>query len=97
MKRVPSVVWGLLILGAFYLFLEYGIAPITGALTDTSAPLPASLVLMYTAMTAVAILLYLSVQEDRWRDFVQPVVDFLGNRGSPTAARRVARVLVFDP
>ena len=95
MKRVPPVVWVLLILGAFYLFFEYGIAPITGALTDTSAPLPASLVLRYTAMTAVAILVYLSVQEDRWRDFVQPMVDFLGNRGSPTTARRVARVLVL--
>ncbi len=95
MKRVPSVVWVLLILGTFYLFFEYGIAPITGALTDTSAPLPASLVLMYTAMTAVAILVYLSVQEERWRDFVRSIVDFLGNRGSPTTGRRVARVLVL--
>ncbi len=95
MRRVPSVVWVLLILGTFYLFFEYGIAPLTGALTDTPAPLPASLVFMYTAMTAVAILVYLSVQEDRWRDFVRPIVGFLGNRGSPAIARRVARVLVL--
>ncbi len=99
MKRVPSVVWALLILGALYLFFEYGIAPITKALTDTPAPLPASLVLMYTAMTAVAILVYLSVHEDRWRNFVQPIVDFLGQRGPTSAAKRVGRIaaLVLVP
>ncbi len=95
MKRIPSVIWALLILGAFYLFFEYGIAPITGALMDTPAPLPSSLVLMYTAMTGVAILVYLSVREDRWQDFIGPVVAFLGNRSRPSLARRVARVAVL--
>lgn len=99
MKRVPSVVWALCILGSFYLFFEYGIAPITGALTDTAAPLPASLVLMYTSMAAVGILVYLSVHEERWRSFIQPMVDFLAERGAKSRAQRVGRtaVLVLMP
>ena len=94
MKRVPSAVWALLILGTFYLFFEYGIAPITGVLTDTAAPLPSSLVLMYTTMAAIGILVYLSVQEERWETFVGPVGWFLGNRGVPSTQRRTARRVV---
>ncbi len=91
MKRIPSSVWAVLIFGAFYLFFEYGVAPLTGALTGTSAPLPSSLVWMYTGMVALAILLYFSVQEERWRDFTRPIVDFLRDPTPPSAVRRVAR------
>ena len=91
MKRIPSVLWAVLVFVAFYLSFQYGVAPLTGALTGTPAPLPSSLVLMYTAMTALAILLYLSVQEDRWQNFVQPVVRFLREPSALSPARRVAR------
>ena len=74
---------------------EHGIAPITGVLTDTAAPLPSSLVLMYTTMAAIGILVYLSVQEERWENFVEPVVEFLGNRGVPSTQRRTARAVVL--
>lgn len=99
MKRVPSVVWAALIFGIFYIFFRYGIAPLTGALTGTPAPLPSSLVWMYTGMVALAILLHFSVQEGRWRDFVQPVSDFFRNPTPPSRARRVARkaTLVLIP
>ncbi len=100
MKRVPAVIWVFLIFGAFYLFFEYGIAPVTGILTGTPAPLPASLVLMYGMMAAAAILVYLSAQEDRWQSFLQPIVDFLrpstGPAGDRSArVRRVARVVAL--
>ena len=99
MKRIPSVAWAFLILLAFYAFFEYGVAPLTGVLTGTPAPLPSSLVLMYTAMTVTAILLYFSAQEDRWRDFIQPVIDFLRDPSPASPARRVARkaTLVLVP
>ncbi len=99
MMRLPSAVWAGLILGAFYLFFEYGIAPLTEALTGTPAPLPSSLVLMYTGLTAVAILLHLSVREERWRDFVQPIGDFLRHPAAASPVRRTARraVLVLIP
>ncbi|MFQ5722868.1 MAG: c-type cytochrome [Terriglobia bacterium] len=91
MKRIPSIAWALLILVAFYLFFEHGVAPLTGALTGTPAPLPSSLILMYVGMTALAILLYFSVQEDRWRQFVQPIVDFLRDPTPPSRRKRLAR------
>lgn len=91
MKRIASVVWALLLWIAFYLFFRYGVAPLTGALTGTPAPLPASLVRLYAGMTAVAILLYFSVREDRWQSFLQPPADFLRDPFPPSRVRRVSR------
>ncbi len=99
MKRIPSIVWALLVLGASYAGLDYGVAPLTRALTGTRAPLPSSLVWMYAGMVALAILLYVSVEEERWRSFVRPILDFLRDSRPPSAARRVARraALVLVP
>lgn len=99
MKRVPSIVWAALIFGASYAFFEYGIAPLTGLLTGTAAPLPSSLVMMYTGMVGVAILLYVSVREDRWSAFSQPVIEFFRDSKPCSPAKRAARrgVLVLIP
>ncbi len=99
MKRVPSVVWAGLVFVLLYLFFRFGIAPLTEALTDTSAPLPSSLVMMYTGMAAVAILLYFSVREDRWRNFVEPISEFLRNPSPRSRLRRLSRraLLVLFP
>lgn len=99
MKGIPSFVRALLILGASYVFFEYGVAPLTGLLTGTPAPLPASLVWMYTGMVALAILVYSSVQEDRWRNLIEPPMDFLRDPRPPSSAKRVARraTLVLIP
>jgi len=95
MRRVPSIVWATLIFGASYTFLVYGIAPLTGVLTGTSAPLPSSLVMMYAGMVGVAILLYFSVREDRWRAFIHPIIDFLRDPRPPSPTKRGARVGVL--
>ncbi len=95
MKRVPSVIWAGLLFALLYVFFEYGIAPLTGALTDTAAPLPSSLVLMYTGMAALAILLYYSIQEEKWQEFQQPIIDFLGDPGRLSPAWRVARMVLL--
>ena len=99
MKRLPAVVWSALLLAASYIFFDYGVAPLTGLLTGTAAPLPSSLVLMYTSMVALAILLYYSVREEQWREFRRPVVEFLRDASPPSAGRRVARqaTLVLVP
>ncbi len=89
--RVPPVVRSLLLLAALFLFFQFGTAPLTGVLTGTSAPLPASLVWMYTGMTAAAILLYYSVREDSWRDFSEPVIGFLREPAPSSRSRRAAR------
>ncbi len=99
MSRLPSVVWAVLILVTLYALFEYGIGPLTAAMTGTPAPLPVSLVLMYTGLAAAAILIYLSVREDRWQNFIQPTVDFLRDATPASPARRAARraLLVFIP
>ena len=53
------------------------------------------MVRMHTAMGAMGVLGYLSVQEERWANFVGPVVEFLGNRGVPSTSRRTARTVVL--
>ena len=95
MKRVPSVVWAALVFAAFYAFFQYGIAPLTEVVTGTWAPLPSSLVLMYTGMAGAAILLYFSVRDDRWQAFVDPVAEFLRDPMPRSATKRVSRLVVL--
>ena len=91
MKRVPPIVWAVVLLGASYLFFKYAIAPITNVLTGISAPLPSSLVLMYTATVAIAILVFVSVQDEQWNRFCRPITDFLRDTAPPSQAKRVVR------
>lgn len=91
MKRVPSVIWAILLLTAFYLFFRFGIAPLTERITGISAPLPSSLVMMYMAMAAMAILVYLSVQDERWNNFYGPIVAFLRGPSPPSRVKDIPR------
>ncbi len=91
MKRVPSAIWAFLIFGLFYAFFNWGIAPLTGALTDIAAPLPSSLTMMYVGMALLGILLYLSVTEERWKAFIEPIEAFLR---SPSHPRNVLLAVV---
>ncbi len=84
MKRVPSVIWALLVFGGFWAFLEFGVPMFT-------APLPSSLTMMYVGMTLLGILLYLSVTEDRWAAFIEPIEAFL-RKSSP--ARNVLLAVI---
>lgn len=99
MRRVPSIIWAAMIFAAFYLFFRYGIAPLTELVTGTTAPLPSSLINMYSVLTIAAILLYVSVQDQRWRNFIQPVIEFLRTSSEDSTARRLARraVLITIP
>ncbi len=91
MRRAPSIVWGALVLGASWAFFEFAIAPLTGRLTGTAAPLPSSLVLIFVGLTLVAILLYVSITDERWRGFIGPVVSFLRRK---SVARAVVLAIV---
>lgn len=84
MKRVPPILRCAILFTAMFAFFEYGLPLVT-------APLPSSLVLMYCGMSAAAILLYVSVREERWREFFRPVVRFLRDDEPPSRAKRFAR------
>ncbi len=92
---MPSAVRALLILAGFYVLFEYGAAPLTGVVTGIPAPLPASLTRMYTGVIALAILLYYSVREETWRDFLHPVLDYLRTPSAASPARRGSRVAIL--
>lgn len=98
MIRVPSLVWAVLVFVVFTVFFELGIAPLTRFLTGTAAPIPSSLALMYEAMTALAILVYFSFREDRWRLFLQPLHNFfLDPRPSRNKHRAQLALMVALP
>lgn len=93
MRRLPSAVWVAIVLGAAYLLFQHAVAPLTGLATGIPAPLPSSLVLLYVGMVALAILMYVSVQEERWRNFKEPIVTFLSDAAPPSLPRRIARTV----
>jgi mono/diheme cytochrome c family protein len=61
-----------LVLVLAYLVIEYGIAYLPPLLGVRSAPVPSSVVLQYMATVLVGILLYVSANEERWREFKEP-------------------------
>lgn len=61
-----------LMVGAFLLF-KYGIALLPPLIGVASAPVPASVVLQFMAIALVGVLLYVSADETRWRQFKQPI------------------------
>lgn len=62
-----------LVLVAAYLLFEFGIAYLPPLLGVESAVVPDSVLLQYMATVAVAVLLYVSTDEARWREFKAPL------------------------
>lgn len=63
----------LLVLAAAFLLFEFGIAHLPPLLGVASAPVPNSVLLQYMATVLVAVLLYVSATEARWREFKEPL------------------------
>ncbi|MCH7908120.1 MAG: cytochrome c [Candidatus Hydrogenedentes bacterium] len=95
MRRIPSAIWALSLLGSAYLFFRFGIAPLTERLTGIHAPLPSSLVNMYTAMVTIAILVFLSVTDERWNNFYRPVANFLSPSTPHSALQNLSRAALL--
>jgi len=62
---------GLLVLA--YLIFAFGIAYVPPLLGVASAPVPKSIVIQFTLTALVGILIYVSENEERWRQFKQPI------------------------
>lgn len=62
-----------LVLVLAYLVFKFGIAFLPPLLGVRSAPVPGSVVMQYMATVLVAILLYVSTDEARWREFKEPI------------------------
>lgn len=56
-----------------YLLFEFGIGYLLPVLGVSSAPVPTSVIVQYMLTVLVAILLYVSADEERWRRFRQPI------------------------
>lgn len=95
MSRIPSHVRALILLLAAWASFRFGAAPLTALLTGTAAPLPRSLVLLYTLLTASAILVYLSVHEEHWRELTRLLAAALREPTSPTRSQRARRIAVL--
>lgn len=84
LRRIPEPIRVLLVLGAVYLFLKFGIDP----------PLPSSLVMMYMLLMAIGAAIYLTLFSNIQESIVGPIVHFLGG-GIPGAASRYGRWVVL--
>jgi mono/diheme cytochrome c family protein len=62
----------LLVVGCYLLF-KYGIAYLPPLVGISSAPVPQSVVLEFMAIALAGILIWVSEDEDRWRQFKQPI------------------------
>lgn len=61
------------VLVASYLLIKYGIAYIPPLLGVRSAVVPSSVVLQYMGIVLAGVLIYVSDNEARWREFRQPI------------------------
>jgi len=74
MKLLRHPFWqAVVVLIAAYLLIRFGIPYIPPLLGAHSAPAPASVVLEYMAIVLVGMLLYVSADEERWREFKSPI------------------------
>jgi mono/diheme cytochrome c family protein len=95
MKLLRHPFWqAVVVIVIAWLIFEFGIAWIPGLLGVRSAPAPSSVVLQYMATVIVGILLYVSADEQRWREFKQPIVALAVN--PETRMLRIA-LLVLIP
>lgn len=91
MKLLKQPLWQtVIVLAVAYILIRFGIAYIPPLLGARSAPVPASVVLQYMATILVAVLLYMSADEERWRQFRQPLHELLVKPD-----RRNARVILL--
>lgn len=82
-----------LLVGA-YVLIDFGIPYIPPLIGMTSAPVPNTVVIQYLITVAVGILLWVSDNEERWREFKKPIHELLVR-----PERRIARgaLLVLAP
>ena len=63
----------IVILVVAYILFEFGIAYIPPLLGMTSAPVPSTVVLQYMLTVVVGVLLWVSDNEERWKEFKTPI------------------------
>ena len=62
-----------LVLGVAYILIRWGVPYLPGLIGLTSAPVPASVILQYTLIVLVGVLVWVSDNEARWKEFKQPI------------------------
>ncbi|HLB01688.1 MAG TPA: cytochrome c [Nitrospiria bacterium] len=88
-KQISILVKAIVLVAVIYLGLKFFINP----------PLPSSLISMYIALTLIAIFLYVTLFEDKIKEFLSPMVNFLKGRPRESTLTGYARwgVLVLFP
>jgi mono/diheme cytochrome c family protein len=74
MRLLRHPFWqAVLLLVIAWILFEFGIGVIPGLVGIRSAPAPSSVVLQFFVTVLVGVLLYMSADEERWREFKQPI------------------------
>ncbi len=62
-----------IVLALAYVVIRWGVAYLPGLIGIQSAPVPASVVLQYTLIALVGVLVWVSDNEARWKEFKEPI------------------------
>ena len=94
--KILPLLWAAILLIGIYLFLKFGIGPLTDLITGTGrAPLPSSLILMYMVLATVGILVHLTVNNEKTRALIAVLVDLLTGGETPSQRKPIARMAVL--
>lgn len=80
MSRLKHPFWAsILVLVGAYVAIRWGIPYVPPLFGVTSAPVPSSVVLQYTLSVLLALMLYVSADEERWEAFKEPIRTLLAD------------------
>jgi mono/diheme cytochrome c family protein len=80
-----------------YLLFVYGLPFIAGLATGNPAPTPASILTFYMGITTAVVLLYISSNEETWRQFKRPIVTVLTEQENQSVAITRWAILILLP
>lgn len=85
MRRRPVLTKVAVVVIGIYILIRYIIHP----------PLPASLILMYMALTVIGVMVYVSIYDDVWEGFTAPISEFFRGRTDKGTVWQSGRLIVL--
>lgn len=64
--EIPSAGIAIVILAVIFIFLKFVVPRVT-------APIPSAIIYMYLIVALIGILIYVSVEDKSWEEFVRPI------------------------
>lgn len=94
--KISPLASAAIVFAGFYLFLKFGIGPLTDLITGKGrAPLPSSLIFMYMVLAAIGILVHVTITGEKIRAFITPLIDLFTDGAAPGRDKQITRTVVL--